>query len=62
MDGKMLYRGYVETKNKKSIEKLKNSDDFKTLEQVQSLPGYAGVLAENTMFIDIDDGEQAEIL
>lgn len=62
MDGKMLYRGYVETKNKKSIEKLKNRDDFKTLEQVQSLPGYAGVLAENTMFIDIDDGEQAEIL
>lgn len=58
----MLYRGYVETKDKKSIEKLKDRDDFKILEQVQSLPGYAGVLAENTIFIDIDDSEQAEIL
>lgn len=58
----VLYKGYVETKNKKSIEKLKDRTDFKTLEQVQSLPGYAGVLDETTIFIDIDDGEQAEIL
>ena len=57
-----LYKGYVETKNKKCVEKFKDRTDFKTLEQVQSLPEYAGILAKNTMFIDIDDPEQSEIL
>ena len=46
-----LYKGYVETKNKKCVEKFKDRTDFKTLEQVQSLPEYAGILAKNTMFI-----------
>ena len=40
------------------MEKFKDRTDFKTLEQVQSLPEYAGILAKNTMFIDIDDPEQ----
>ncbi len=44
------------------MEKFKDRTDFKTLEQVQSLPEYAGILAKNTMFIDIDDPEQSEIL
>ncbi len=57
-----LYKGYIKTKNKKCVEKFKDRTDFKTLEQVQSLPEYAGILAKNTMFIDIDDPEQSEIL
>lgn len=59
---KMLYKGYIESKGKTAVEGFKNRTDFKTLEQVQSLPGYAGVLAENTIMVDIDDSEQAEIL
>lgn len=58
----MLYKGYVETKNKQCLEKFKGRTDFKTLEQVQSLPEYAGILAADTMFIDIDDLEQSEIM
>lgn len=58
----MLYKGYVETKNKQCLEKFKGRTDFKTFEQLQSLPEYAGILAEDTMFIDIDDSEQAEIM
>ncbi len=57
-----LYKGYIKTKNKQAAEKFKDRTDFKTLEQVQSLPEYAGILAKNTMFIDIDDPEQSEIL
>jgi len=57
-----LYKGYVETKDKKCIEKFKGRADFKTLEQVKYFPEYAGVLADDTMFIDIDDLEQSEIL
>ena len=58
----MFYKGYVLTQDKKCIEKFKNRTDFKTLEEVQSLPEYAGVLAQDAILVDIDDMEQSEIL
>lgn len=58
----MFFKGYVETKNKKCIEKFKGRTDFKTFEQVQSLPEYAGILAAETILIDVDDFEASEIL
>lgn len=58
----MLYKGYIETKGKQPCEKLKNRTKWKTLEEVKKLSGYAGVLADDTIFIDIDDAEQAKIL
>lgn len=59
-----LYKGYVPTKDKKSTMpfKGKTSKDLMTLEQVQDLPEYAGVLNDNTILIDVDDDEQAELL
>ena len=60
--GYELYKGYVEDREKKCIEKFKGRNDFKTLNEVQSLNEYAGILAKNTLFIDIDDREQAEIM
>jgi len=57
-----LFKGYVETKDKKCIEKFKGRTDFKTLEQVQLLPEYAGILGDETILIDIDDFETSEIL
>lgn len=58
----MFFKGFVETKNKKCIEKFKGRTDFKTFEQVQSLPEYAGILAADTILVDIDDSETSEIL
>lgn len=58
----MFFKGYVETKNKKCIEKFKGRTDFKTFEQVQLLPEYAGILAAETILIDVDDFEASEIL
>lgn len=58
----MLYKGYVETKGKASIEKLKNRTKWKTYEEVKNLSGFGGVLADDTILIDIDDSEQSEIL
>ena len=58
----MFFKGFVSTKNKKCTEKFKNRTDFKTLEQVQSLDEYAGILANDAVLIDIDDGDQAELL
>lgn len=58
----MFFKGYVETKDKKCIEKFKNRTDFKTFEQIQSLPEYAGILAQDTILIDIDDLGMSETL
>lgn len=59
-----LYKGYVATKNKKSIDKFKGvpADQLKTLEEAQALPEYAGVLAEDTILVDIDDFDQSEVM
>ncbi|MCZ9313181.1 MAG: phage/plasmid primase, P4 family [Methanocorpusculum sp.] len=58
----MFFKGYVETKDKKCIEKFKNRTDFKNYKQVQSLPEFAGILAEKTILVDVDDFDQSEIL
>lgn len=58
----MFFKGYVETKDKKCIEKFKNRTDFKTYEQVKLLPEFAGILSEETILVDIDDFDQSEIL
>lgn len=60
----MLFRGYVKTKNKKCIDKYKDvpASQLRTLSQVEGLPEYAGVLADDTILIDIDDAEQAEVM
>lgn len=58
----MLFKGFVETKDKKCVEKIKGRTDFKTFEQVQSLPEYAGILAAKTILIDIDDAETSDVL
>lgn len=59
---KELFKGYVETKDKKSIEKFKGRKDFKTYEQVKLLPEFAGILADQTILIDVDDYDQSEKL
>ena len=58
----MFFKGFVKTKGKKCVETFKNRTDFKTLEQVQTLDEYAGVLANDAVLIDVDDGDQAELL
>lgn len=59
-----LFRNYVPTKDKKCLIpfKGKSPDELMTLDQVESLPEYAGILADDTIIIDIDDFDQSEIL
>lgn len=57
-----FFKGFVETKEKRCVEKFKNRTDFKTYKQVQSLPEFAGILSEKTILVDIDDFDQSEIL
>lgn len=57
-----FFKGFVKTRDKRCVEKFKDRTDFKPLEQVQSLDEYAGVLANDAILIDVDDGNQAELL
>lgn len=57
-----LFKGYVETRDKKCMEKFKGRTDFKTYEQVQGLSEFAGILGDETILIDIDDEEESIIL
>ncbi len=57
-----LFKGYVQTRNKKCIEKFKGVDTLKTYEEVKDLPEYAGILAEDTILVDVDDQAQSELL
>ena len=57
-----LYKGYIKTKGKKAIEAFKDKKKYRTYDEVKDLDGFGGVLAEDTILIDIDDTEQSEIL
>lgn len=59
-----LYKGYVPTSNKKAqmAFKDKGSSDLLTLEEAQRYSEYAGILADDTVLVDIDDGEQSQTL
>ena len=59
-----LYRGYITTSNKKSTMpfKDKSSSELFTLEQAQRFQEYAGVLADDTVLVDIDTEHETAIL
>lgn len=58
----MLYKGYVLTKGKQSIEKLKDRNDWKTYEEVKDADSFGGILSDDTILIDIDDYDQSEMM
>ena len=59
-----LYRGYIPTSNKKAqmAFKDKGSSDLLTLEEAQRYSEYAGVMADDTVLVDIDDAEQSQLM
>ena len=59
-----LYRGFIPTSNKKATMAFKDKDksDLLSLEEAQKFSEYAGILADDTVLIDIDDETQSEIM
>lgn len=55
-----LFKGYVRTKDKQSLDKFKNETNFRTLEEVSKLDEYAGILADDVILVDIDDETLSE--
>lgn len=60
-----MFKGFIKiSAEKRALEKFKDvePEDLRTLAQCSKLRSYAGVLAEDTVLVDIDDQAQAEIL
>lgn len=59
-----LYKGFIPSSNKVPTMpyKGKSSKELLTLEQVQRLPEYCGVLADDVVMVDIDTEEETQIL
>lgn len=59
-----LYKGYIPSSNKIPTMsfKGKSSRELLTLEQVQRLPEYCGVLADDVVMVDVDTEEETKIL
>ena len=59
-----VFKGYVPTRDKKCLVRFKNrrSQDLYSLEDVEKMPEYAGILADETVLIDVDDFDESEIL
>ena len=59
-----LYKGYVPTSGKKSTMPFKDrsASELLRLEEAQKFSEYAGILADDTVLVDIDDGDQSKTL
>lgn len=59
-----LYKGFVPTSGKKAVMafKDKRADELLKLEDASKFDEYAGVLADDTVLVDIDDEEQSKIM
>ncbi|MBR6503158.1 MAG: primase C-terminal domain-containing protein, partial [Clostridia bacterium] len=60
----ILFKGYVPVKNKKCTMSFRNKTaaELLTLDQVEHMREYAGILDDETILIDIDDKDQSDIL
>lgn len=59
-----LYKGFVPTSGKRAVMPFKDKDasDLLTLEAAQKFSEYAGILATDTVLVDLDDGDQAKVM
>lgn len=59
-----FFKGFVPTKNKKCLMSFKDKSESEllTLGEAEQLDEYAGILAEDTILVDVDDSEESEIL
>lgn len=61
----MIFKGYIPTGGKDGktpAEEYKNRTEFYSLKDVESLQSYGGILQDDLIQIDVDDGSQADVL
>lgn len=58
------FKGYILTNNKIPAETFKNktSEELKTLDMVENLPEYAGIIENGYLVVDVDTEKESQIL
>lgn len=57
-----MFKGYIPTKGKQPTESIKGRASFYPLGEVEHLQSYGGILKDDVIMVDSDDGEESEIL
>lgn len=57
-----FFRGYIKLNGKTAAQGFKKGTPLKSLDDVRECDSYAGILADDTILIDIDNYEESEIL
>lgn len=57
-----MFKGYIPTKGKQPSESIKGRTTFYPLDEVEHLQSYGGILKDDIIMVDSDDGEESEIL
>lgn len=57
----LIYKGFVPTRNKHCLKKFKNAP-LMSYEEVKDLDEFAGIIRDDIIMVDLDDGEQADLL
>ena len=57
-----MFKGYIPTKGKRPTESIKGRTSFYPLDEVEHLQSYGGILKDNVIMVDSDDGKESEIL
>lgn len=57
-----MFKGYIPTKGKRPIEPVRGRTEFYPLDEVEHLQSYGGILKDDVIMVDSDDGEESEIL
>lgn len=57
-----MFKGYIPTKGKRPTESIKGRTSFYPLDEVEHLQSYGGILKDDVIMVDSDDGEESEIL
>ena len=57
-----IFKGFMPTKGKKPIESIKGRTSFYSLGDVSHLGSYGGVLKDDVILVDSDNGDESDIL
>ena len=59
---KKIFKGFVPTKGKRPIESIRGRTEFYPLEEVKHLESYGGILKDDVILVDSDNGDESDIL
>jgi len=57
-----IFKGYLPMRGKRAMEAYKDRSSFYTIGAVSEFAGFGGILADDFIQIDLDDGDEAKIL